>query len=283
MPQPLGPMIATISPPVDREVEAVEGHERLGSVRGGRTGRRGPSQADRPPAHGADHAPERAAGSARSPGRARRRRRTRRRSVGASSGRGSRRWSTRVIAPIAAGRSGCAPIPAAPSIAGPATAVSRTAGTATGNPVTSALIWFHVSLRAGPPQTRISSTRHAGREHRPGDVADRERRRLEDRPGEVAATVAERQPGERRRAPSGPRSASARRRGTAGRATPVGAGRRRGGLLESASVASSPARISSRIPVERPAGRGHRRADAEQAGQRRGRHEPARHLDRPSQ
>ena len=44
------------------------------------------------------------------------------------------------------------------TIAAPVTAVSRTAGTSTGKPVTSALIWFHVSLRAGPPQTRIART-----------------------------------------------------------------------------------------------------------------------------
>jgi hypothetical protein len=59
---------------------------------------------------------------------------------------------------IAAVTSGYAPMPAAPSDAAPTTAVSRTAGTATRNPVTSALTWFHVSLRAGPPQTRISVT-----------------------------------------------------------------------------------------------------------------------------
>src|SRR5205814_3607528 len=71
---------------------------------------------------------------------------------------GSSLREERVIPWIAAARSGQTPTPVAARIAEPATAVSRTAGTSTVNPVTSALIWFHVSLRAGPPQTRIDPT-----------------------------------------------------------------------------------------------------------------------------
>src|SRR6478672_6818377 len=79
--------------------------------------------------------------------------------VSRTSGRGSSRWSIRVIARIAVGRSGQTPLPTAPRIADPRTAVSSTAGTRTGNPVTSALIWFHSALRAGPPHARIAVTR----------------------------------------------------------------------------------------------------------------------------
>ena len=89
----------------------------------------------------------------------------------------------RVIARTPVGTSGQAPIPTAPRIAEPSTAVSRTAGTRTGKPVTSALIWFQVSLRAGPPQARIARHRDAGGEHRLGHVPDGERARLEDRRG----------------------------------------------------------------------------------------------------
>ena len=64
---------------------------------------------------------------------------------------GSSRGSRPVLRPRAERRCGEDPRTAR-------TAVSRTAGTSTLKPVTSALIWFHVSLRAGPPQTRIVRT-----------------------------------------------------------------------------------------------------------------------------
>ena len=64
----------------------------------------------------------------------------------------------RVIALIAVGRSGWAPIPTAATIAEPRTAVSRTSGTRTWKPVTSALTPFQNRLRAGPPQTRMAVT-----------------------------------------------------------------------------------------------------------------------------
>ena len=47
-------------------------------------------------------------------------------------------------------------MPTAPRIAEPTTAVSSTRGTATPKPVTSALTWFQISLRAGPPHRRSS-------------------------------------------------------------------------------------------------------------------------------
>ena len=151
----------------------------------------------------------------------------------------------------------------------PTTAVSRTAGTATVKPVTSALMRFH-DVAPG----RAAADPHLGRRgrRRPasgvGDVADRERRGLEDRAGEVAAAVAERQAGEDAAGASGPRAASARRRGTAGRR-----GRRRRaasrrpprGGPRSSTVAAQDAVA---IPVERAAGRRHRRPDAVPAGQR---------------
>ena len=102
----------------------------------------------------------------------------------------------------------------------PPAAVSRTRGTSTVNPVTSALIWFQASLRAGPPHARIALHLDPGGEHRLGDVPDRERGRLEDRPGQVRPAVPEREPGEGAAGASGPRAASARRRGTAGRRGP---------------------------------------------------------------
>ena len=211
MPQPLGPMSATIPPPG--------------------TARSTPSRAGRasPPVAGRRTRPRRRSG-ARSPliDEAPQDRRGRRveRDVGLEEpvvdggiapGRGSMRWSIAVIAPIAVRRSGCAPIPTAPRIAEPRTAVSRTAGTATRNPVTSALIAFQTSLRAGPPQARISVTRTPGRQHRRRDVADGQRRGLDDRAGEVAAAVRRGSGRRRRRGPRVPDRRALARRGTAGR------------------------------------------------------------------
>ena len=273
LPQPFGPMSATIRPAVDRQVDAVERHVRLGALAAGNVDRQ-VVEAD-VPAHGADHVREAA--------QDRRGRRVERdvgvedarRTSAASSGRGSSRWSIRVIASMAASMSGCAPIPTAPRIAEPSTAVSRTSGTATGKPVTSALIRFQVSLRAGPPQARISSTRTpaasigAATWRMASADASRMARarwprpcasvRPAKTPRAVGSQIGERSPARygRKTRPSAPGGVAA--------ASPM-----------SASVPIVAGEDPVAIPVERPAGRGHRRADAVAARQRGRRDERAR-------
>ena len=216
LPLPLGPMSATMPPPGDGQVDAVEDRQPAR--------RRDAGTASRTPSHAASAAHGRVIGPERPQDR--RDGRVQRRVGREQPVVGGRR--ARAVA-RARGRCGSspgsrprrparAPTATAPRIAEPRTAVSSTAGTSTRKPVTSALIWFQVSLRAGPPQARIAVDRA-----RPaasigvGDVADGQRARLEDRPGEVAAAVGQGQAGEHARSRSGPRSASARRRGTAGR------------------------------------------------------------------
>ena len=153
-------------------------------------------------------------------------------------------------------------------------------GRATGKPVTSALIWFQVSLRAGPPQTRIAVTVDAGREHR--------RRRR----GGSRARSPRRSParGGRDRGPgSGPTNAPVASGSQIGERSPARYGRKTrpsapGGVVaassSSRSVRDATADDVVAEPVERPAGRRHRRADAVQPVERRRRDERAGHLDR---
>ena len=125
-------------------------------------------------------------------------------------------------------------------------------GTATGKPVTSALMAFQASLRAGPPQARISVHADAGGEHRTS------------RRGGWPAPTPRGSParGGRGRGPgSGRRTRRARRRVPERRALAgqvreedqaVGAGRRRGRLARGAPRSSTVAaedRVA--IPVER--------------------------------
>ena len=164
LPLPLGPMRATMPPPGtsrsmpsrtgrraavatrERQPDAVAARGRRVAAR--HAGRQRPEdRRDRRVERGV-RLVQRGRRSRRAPGRARARGR-----CGSSPG-------------SPASTSGAAPTATAPRIAEPRTAVSSTAGTRTRNPVTSALIWFQASLRAGPPQARIASTRHAGREHR---------------------------------------------------------------------------------------------------------------------
>ena len=70
LPQPFGPMSATIRPAVDRKVEAVERHVRLGALAAGE--RRPPGRRGGCPRSRRHHVREAGAGPAPSPGRARR-------------------------------------------------------------------------------------------------------------------------------------------------------------------------------------------------------------------
>ena len=201
LPQPFGPISATIPPPGIGEVDAVEDRRAAAVAASGTrtTGRAGRSRR----APGPVALPRSCAGPAeRSQERRGRRveRRRRPRTAGRrrrrARGRGSIRSAMRVIAPMAAGRSGCAPIPTAPRMADPRTAVSRTAGHGDREA-------GHVGLDRVPERApgRAAADPHlgdpdAGRQHRRRDVADGQRRRLDDRPGDVAAAVPEGQPGE---------------------------------------------------------------------------------------
>ena len=221
MPQPLGPMSATIPPPgIARSMPSRTG--RVGPVRVGNANDR--SSRRIAPRRGA------VARSSRRPVERAEDRRGRRvepddtprtagRRSAASSGRGSirsvdpghrrdRRREVRRARRSPTARRG-SPSRAPRSRARP--------GRATGKPVTSALTSFQNALRAGPPQTRISVTRTPAASIGAGDVADGQRRRLDDRPRDVAAAVRRGSGRRARRAPPDPRSASARRRGTAGR------------------------------------------------------------------
>ena len=197
LPQPLGPMRATIPPPsMVRSTPSrtgsgapVRGRERAKS-RGHRVhGSRRPPVMTAPTVSGrrigavAGYSATYASKSARRSGRPAR--------VAARSGR-----SIRVIAPIALGRSAYAPIPTAPRIADPRTAVSSTAGTATRKPGDVGLdLVPEAAARRAAADPHLGD-RDAGREHRRRDVADGERRRLDDGPRDVAAAVAQGQAGE---------------------------------------------------------------------------------------
>ncbi len=120
---------------------------------------------------------------------------------------------------------------------------------------------------------------NTGPEHRPGDVADRERRRLHDRPRDMSAAVTEGQAGE-----NAARLWVPDRRALTGEIRQehetIGAGRRRRCLVEERLHRDRPAEDRFAIPVERPARRCHRRADAVPSGERSRRHEPSGDLDR---
>ena len=220
-------------------------------------------------------------GAARSPGRARRTRRRHGRRAAASSpvaGRSARVML--VIARIAAGMSGCAPVPTAPRIADPRTAVSSTAGTATGKPVTSALTAFQKALRAGPPQTRISVT------WTPAASIGAATWRMASADASTIARATWPRPCPRVRPARTPRASGSQ----IGDRSPARYGRKTrpsapGGVAaasaRSASVVIVAAEDVVAVPVERPARRRHRGPDAVQAGQRRRRHEPAGDVERP--
>ena len=172
----------------------------------------------------------------------------------------------RVIAPIAVGRSGWAPIPTAATIAEPRTAVSRTSGTRTGKPVTSALTPFQNAAPGRAAADAHGGDLDAGRQHRRRDVADGERGGLDDRPRDVTAAVPEGQAGEH-----AARLGVPDRRTLAGEVREedeaVGTGRGRGGLGQERLGRDRPAEDVVAVPVERPARGGHRRPDAVAAGQ----------------
>ena len=84
---------------------------------------------------------------------------------------------------IAAGTSGYAPIPVAPRMAAPTTAVSRTAGTADREAGDVGLdLVPRLAPGRSPADAHLVDVDARG-EDRLGDMADRERGRLEDRPG----------------------------------------------------------------------------------------------------
>ena len=218
-----------------------------------------------------------AAGSGRSPGRAPHTPRTRGRRVGARSGRARTGGRSRVIASIAAGRSGYAPTPTrAEDRRCRATAVSRTRGHRDREPRDVRLDLVPDRRSAPVRRRRASPDLDAGREHRRGDVPDREGGRLEDRPREVAAAVAQGQPGEhaaRVGSQMGDRSPARYGRNT----RPSAPGGDGGGLGEQrVRWRSSPPRIASRYQSSARPVAAIARADAVQAGQRRRRHESAR-------
>ena len=151
-------------------------------------------------------APGRATGRPRTGRRTRRGRRDRARSAG-------RRRSS---PSTAASRSGCSPAPAAARIAAPSTAVLSIAGIADGHAEDVRLDprpGVVVARPAGEPEL---AQRRACLDQRLGDVAQRERGRLEHGTGEVRAPVTQRQADERARAPARRTPAPARRRGRAG-------------------------------------------------------------------
>ena len=275
LPLPLGPMRATMLPAGDGQVDAVEDRQPTAvAPRERRAGRR--RQRSRA-AHG--RARRAAGGPARPPGTARCTPRTGGRRWRRARGRARCSWSMRVIARMAASTSGDRPDG---DRAEDGRAEDRglehgrdedaEAGDVGLDPVPG-------SLRAGPPQARIASTRTPAASIGVGDVADGQGARLEDGPGQVAAAVGQGQPGEhpgRGRVPD--------RRALAGEVRQedqaVGTGRRGRGRVEELLGRRRTTDDVVAEPVERPAGRGHRRPDAVAAGQRGRRHERPGHLDR---
>ena len=119
----------------------------------------------------------------------------------------------------------------------------------------------------------------AGREHRLCDVADRQRRGLDDRPGDMATAVGKRQTGKHAAGLTVPD-----RRPLAGEIRQedeaVRARWRCRRLDEQGVHRDRVAEDRLAIPIERSAGRRHRCSDAVSTGERPGRHESAGHLDR---
>ena len=152
------------------------------------------------------------------------------------------------------------------------------AGSATGTPRTSALIRAQVSSWLGAPGQPQLADRGARGDERLRDVAQRERRALEDGPGEVRPAVLRASGPRTRPGPARRTRVPARRRGRAGtRGRPHR--RARDAAAANSSSADQPSPVTPRIQSTAAPSAAIAPPTTQRPGQRRGRHEQARDHD----